>query len=390
MGAVTVLVLHPPLPAEAGPLAAALDAARRVLAARHLAAFRAAGADEVVLVEEHAAEPFGARLRRLAAALATPGLVVLGSGSLALAGPADCRALVAAAAADAPGVLANNRYSADAVAISRAELLRELPDLPADNALPRWLEEVAGLPVADLRARWWLAFDLDSPADAVLAGGDLPEGVAGSALAAGSPPAAGSPLAARLAEVRSILADRRAEVTVAGRTSARTLAALERRAACRVRALVEERGLRASSRLALAGDPDDVPNRPDASAPARRPRVERTPVSVLGLLLEREGPGALGAILARLGDAAVVDSRVLLAHRLGPDETGWPPAEDRFASDLLVPERVGDPWLRELTVAARAAPIPLLLGGHTLVGPGVRLLAGDVPRRTRRPPGGTR
>ena len=67
---------------------------------------------------------------------------------------------------------------------------------------------------------------------------------------------------------------------------------------------------------------------------------------------------------------------MLLAHRLGVDESAWPSAEDRFASDLLLPERVADPWLRALTASALAAPIPVLLGGHTLVGPGLRLLAG--------------
>ena len=84
----------------------------------------------------------------------------------------------------------------------------------------------------------------------------------------------------------------------------------------------------------------------------------------------------MGGILARLGDAAVIDTRVLLAHRLGRDESAWPCAEDRFASDLLLPDRIADPWLRALTAAALAAPIPILLGGHTLVGPGLHLLLG--------------
>jgi hypothetical protein len=349
VSAVTVLILHPPLPRDAGPLAGALDAARRELAERHLAGFRAAGAASVALVEEERAEPFGARLRRLAAATRTPGLVILGSGAMALARPADYRAFVGAAASESPGSLANNRYSADAVAVAGAAVLRDLPDLPADNALPRWLEEVAGYAVADLRRRWRLGVDLDSPADAMLAGGPVPA------------VAAASPFAARLGAVRSVLDDRRAELAVAGRTSATTLAALERRAACRVRALVEERGLRASSPLAQADDPG-------AAAP-------RAPVSLLGLLLDRDGPEALGRLLARLGDAAVVDTRVLLAHRRGLDEAAWPAPEDRFASDLLLADRVEDPWLRALTAAALAAPIPVLLGGHTLVGPGIRLLA---------------
>ena len=356
MGTVTVLVLHPPLPADAGPLAGALDAARRELTARHLAGFRAAGAASVVLVEEKWAEPFGARLRRLAAAAGTPGIVVLGSGAMALARPADYRAFVTAAASELPRALANNRYSADAVAIAGAGVLRDLPDLPADNALPRWLEEVARLRVDDLRRRPRLAIDLDSPADLVLAGGALPAA------------AAGSPLPARLAAVRSVLLDRRSELTVAGRTSSSTLGALERHAACRVRALVEERGLRAASRLAHERDPAL-----DASASTTRP-----PASALGLLLDRDGPGELGQLLARLGEAAVVDTRVLLAHRLGADEEAWPLPEDRFASDLLLPERVADPWLRSLTGAAVAAPIPILLGGHTLVGPGLRLLVERV------------
>jgi hypothetical protein len=348
VGAVTVLVLHPRLPADAGPLAGALDAARRELAARHLAGFRAAGATSVALVEEEWTEPFGARLRRLAAAAGTPGLVVLGSGALAMARPDDYRAFLAAAASGLPGALANNRYSADAVAVAGAAVLRDLPDLPADNALPRWLEEVAGYRVDDLRKRSRLGLDLDSPADVLLAGGKLPAAVE-------------SPFPARLTALRLVLGDRRAELTVAGRTSTGTLAALERRAGCRVRALVEERGLRAASRLAQAADVAGRPTRP--------------PASTLGLLLDRDGPEALGRLLARLGDAAVVDTRVLLAHRLGADEEGWPPSEDRFASDLLLPERIADPWLRALTAAAVAAVIPVLMGGHTLVGPGLRLLA---------------
>jgi hypothetical protein len=115
------------------------------------------------------------------------------------------------------------------------------------------------------------------------------------------------------------------------------------------------------------------------------PRDPRAPSSILGALLDRDGPGSLGAHLARFGDAAIVDSRVLLAHRLGADEAAWPIAEDRFASDLLLADRIADPWLRELTASAAEAPIPVLLGGHTLVGPGVRLVvrgaAGQRPGR---------
>jgi hypothetical protein len=143
---------------------------------------------------------------------------------------------------------------------------------------------------------------------------------------------------------------------VAGRTSAGTLRWLERNTASRTRALVEERGLRAIGLLGVA--------------------TNRPPRSSLGLVLDDRGPEALGPILAELGDAALLDTRVLLAHRLGADEAGWPPPEDRYASDLLLAEQVRDPWLRALTASARDSAIPALLGGHTLVGPGVRLVLG--------------
>jgi hypothetical protein len=103
------------------------------------------------------------------------------------------------------------------------------------------------------------------------------------------------------------------------------------------------------------------------------------------MVLDDRGPGALGTVLAELGEAAVIDTRVLLAHRLGADEGRWPTPEDRYASDLLLPDRIRDPWLRSLTAAARDATIPVLVGGHSLIGPGLRLL---LRRRASVNPGG--
>jgi hypothetical protein len=243
------------------------------------------------------------------------------------------------------------------VAIARVETLPAIPDLPGDNALPRWLEEVAGYQVDDLRRRWRLAIDIDGPLDLVLVGAGV-----------GSESTDLSLLGSRIDALRGVAADPRAELLVSGRTSSGTLAWLERHTAARTRAWIEERGLRAASRLAQG----------EVTA---APRPDRPPGSILGLLLDHDGPGSLGDHLARFADAAIVDSRVLLAHRVGAEEAGWPVAEDRFASDLLLAERIADPWLRELTASAAAAPIPVLLGGHTLVGPGVRLVVAGTPGR---------
>jgi CTP:molybdopterin cytidylyltransferase MocA len=355
MRPVSVSILHPAARDGAGPLEAWVADRRSRLARHHAAAFEAAGATSVAVVaDQRDKRSFGARLRPLVAAAGSGGLVILGSGSIPLATRADLRAFVASAGGDVPRAIANNRYSADVAAIARADRLPPIPDLPGDNALPRWLEEVAGFPVDDLRARAHLAFDIDTPLDLALLGltTESPFDLAG--------------LEATLAGVRTVAADRRAELLLAGRSSAATLRWLETHSAARVRAWVEERGLRAASPLA----------RDDARAGAQRP-----PRSLLGALLDRDGPASLRRHLARFADAAILDTRVLLAHRLGADEAAWPPAEDRFASDLLLPSCVADRWLRELTDAAAAAPIPVLLGGHSLVGPGVRFVVDGPPRK---------
>jgi hypothetical protein len=293
--------------------------------------------------------PFGARLRELASTIAAGhGLVVLGSGSIPRARRSDLTALLDVAGSGERRALTNSLYSADVVAVGDAANLAAVPDLPSDNALPRWLREEAGYRVDAMRRRARLALDLDSPLDLVLLG-VVPPGPASTLDDA--------TVRARLDGVRAVAADASRELLVAGRSSARALRWLERNTPSRTRALIEERGLRAVG-LPAGGDP----------------RTQRPARSVLGMLLDERGPAALDSILAELGDAAVVDTRVLLAHRLGGDDAGWPSPEDRYASDLLLPDAIRDPWLRELTTSARDSAIPVLLGGHTLVGPALRFV----------------
>jgi hypothetical protein len=351
MRQVTVLIFHPQSRPGAGPLERRLSTARARLARVHQLGFERAGATYVRLISGPPdQQPFGARLAGALRDVPAGGLIVLGSGAIPLASLADRRSFVACAGGGGPLAITNNRFSSDILAVADVALLDGLPaTFAADNALPRWLSEQAGVPVADLRGRHRLGVDLDSPLDLILLGAH------GAAIDPGPHPEDG-PVTSRLEGIRHVLADPAAELVVAGRTSAATLAWLEGFARCRVRALIEERGLRASS-----------------LAPAGRP--QRPPRSLLGSILDRDGPAALGARLAELGDAALVDSRVLLAHRLGADEAGWPAAEDRFASDLLSPASIADPWLAALTTSAASATIPVLLGGHSLVGPGIRLVA---------------
>ncbi len=358
MSPAAVRILHLEPNEDTGELGRLVVRARRVVADDLAGRFAALGATDVeVVAGPPDGRTFGHRLRALIAGAGDGGLVVLGSGSIPLATEDDLRALVATADLGQARALTNNGYSSDVLAIGRASCLAAVPDLVSDNPLPRWLSVHAGVPVAELADRDRLALDLDSPLDLELlrrhpasprAIVDLAESASGEL----------DHVAATLDTLAAMTADPTAELLVSGRLSATGLRRLELRTACRVRAVVEERGLRASAELAERAEP------------------ARPPASILGMALDRDGPGSIGEIVARLATGALVDSRVLLAHRLGRDEAAWPPAEDRFASDLLLANRVRDPWLRDLTAAAADAASPIALGAHTLVGPGLPLALG--------------
>ena len=102
---------------------------------------------------------------------------------------------------------------------------------------------------------------------------------------------------------------------------------------------------------------------------------DNVPHSLLADWMDRDGPADLVKELGKLGDAVILDSRVLMAARAGSsDSQEWPPPEERFASDFLDAGPVETPWLKELTEAAAGSSVPFMLGGHALVSDGLRIL----------------
>jgi CTP:molybdopterin cytidylyltransferase MocA len=355
MTAPAVLIFHRRAANGEPALVRWLADVRADLARRQANLFERAGAHSATWVTDwYEGRSFGEVLAQLAPTRG--GVITLGSGAVPRLNAGDARRLVEVAASGGRHALTNNRYSSDIVALGSAAALGDVPPLPSDNALPRWLEERAGFTVSELPARERLALDLDTPLDVCLA-----------TLAPGAPRWLARVVAGarveipRLSDLRALATDPHAELLVFGRAGSTTLAWLERNVRCRVRFLAEERGLRAASPLAIAGTPS---------------RTRRGPRATLSMLLAERGPSAFAETVANLADGALVDSRVLLAARLGADESGWPSPADRFNSDLHRAAEIADPWLRELTASAAAAIQPILLGGHSLVGPGVRLVLG--------------
>ena len=114
-------------------------------------------------------------------------------------------------------------------------------------------------------------------------------------------------------------------------------------------------------------------------------RQERGEVrSLLASYLDRVGFQGFFEALGDLADAVLIDNRVILASR-----GLWPSALDRFNSDLYRWDEVENPFLRDLTRAAARAPVPVVMGGHSVVAGGLMALA-EAVAGTRSPTQGLR
>ena len=327
-------------------LAAALDAAE---------AAREGGVERAIFVTDQpdlavdlpgvevdfSAEPFhfGRRLADLVRRHQLASVIYAGAGSVPLFAAGDFREVASRLARGI--IVSNNSFSSDLIAFPANErALAVVERVKRDNALARAFNE-AGLRVEELPRTVATQMDIDSPSDLrILAltgegGPRLRKHIAGLA-----------PDTALYERTLSLFTDRASQIVVAGRVGSHSWAYLERETACRVRLFAEARGMVADGR---------------ADAGSAR--------SLLGFFLESVGLERFFETLSELGDAAFIDTRVLLAHkRIAASR------EDRFLSDMGKAGAIGEPFLRDFTRSALAAPIPVLLGGHSLMSGGLMAL----------------
>src|SRR2546428_1588119 len=277
---------------------------------------------------------FGQELSRIVHEKKLDRVCTIGAGAGALLTTQDLSALREDLESSEALVLSNNSYSADLVAFTPASALDAI-DLPAtDNPLPRRLHQQGGLSLRQLDHSAATLLDVDTPTDAALLARHPKCPPELRSLAAWQ-----EILEERIDALMKLVTTPDKELLVAGRLGRPVWTVIETQTACRVRMLAEERGMQAAGR--------------DASGEAR---------SALGFLYEKIGPKDFFARMKELCDGMLFDTRVLFAH------LGWRPgAEERFASDLFMADRIKTKPLCEFTEAARQAPFPLLLGGHTLV-----------------------
>jgi len=239
-------------------------------------------------------------------------------------------------------VVTNNLHSCDWVGFVPAVEIAPLAAQEAnDNAVAWALAHGCGLPAESLPASAATRFDLDTPADLLIAhrhpgiGPRLRRFLDGLGWEA---PWLDGVLAAMARDGGSL--------AVVGRASSAAWAALEQATRCWVRVFAEERGMRASGR-----------------------QGQGEVHSLLADYLELVGVEGFFDELADLVDGVLLDNRVILAAR-----GLWPSTPDRFNSDLYRWDRVGEPFLRRFTRAAAEARVPVVLGGHSVVAGGLMAL----------------
>ncbi len=236
-------------------------------------------------------------------------------------------------------VIVNNRFASDWAGVGPAGILEDwIERLPQDNMLGWVLSAEAGLPYQDFPATAASRLDIDTPID-LLTLSIHPKTKAYLRRYLDNLPLNKKPLA----QLIEVLATPASHLFIAGRLGPAPWQTLNKATQCWVRVFSEERGMVSSGRQG-------------------RGEV----FSLFGDYLTAIGPEAFFETLSRQVQAALIDSRVLMAHH-----QLWPDEADRFASDLGLVEQIRDPWLREFTLAANAVSIPVLLGGHSL-------LAGDL------------
>ncbi len=330
--------------------ACALDTIERGLASRAFDRVLVASDDPAwanslaclpVQVDVDAARPFhfGKRLAGLIERYDIQRVLYAGGASMPLVDERMLSAIAAQLRQADQCLLTNNVHSSDwAGVVPAARLVNFADSLATDNALGWVLWQQGGLTPQAWPASARVMLDLDTPVDAQIAA---------------LHPACGPRLRAcvdslgwnnsRLLAGRTMLRTPAKQVILAGRVPQSTWGYLEGQTLCWLRVFSEERGMRASQRLA-------------------RGQVR----SLLAEYLACVGIAQFFDTLARLADAVFLDSRVILAAR-----GGWPQPADRFYSDLLQADLIADPFLREFTSGASEAAIPIVLGGHALVAGGL-------------------
>jgi hypothetical protein len=235
-------------------------------------------------------------------------------------------------------VMTNNVQSSDILVFSPAHAINDIHVFPVkDNPLGNLLRD-AGLKKVLMPHSTGIHFDIDTPTDMLILSLN---------------PKIGENVkqvfkelnynSEHLIRAKHYLALPYADVILSGRIGSPVITQVNTMIRCRLRVYSEERGMKY----------------------LKREENEKVK-SLVAKMMEVMGTEEFLNYLGQIAHVAFIDTRIIFAHHK------WHLVEnDRFYSDLLMPEMIEHEETRKLTEAVMAAPIPVVLGGHSLVAGGM-------------------
>jgi hypothetical protein len=289
---------------------------------------------------------FGSRLRQVIVKYGLENVIYMGGAAAPLISPDEFSQIALALKRSRNTVIMNNVQSADLVAFTPARAIDEIELPDNDNSLGNLLRGI-GMSRMLVPNSGRVNFDIDTPTDILILGLHPDCGAHVSrAIASLDWPRD------KLNEAIEILRDDSREIAVIGRVGPSVIQYINANMVHRMRVFSEERGMKALGR-------------------EERGEV----VSLLGFMIEELGPCKFFEYLSSVCDLAFIDTRVIFAH-LQKQVPDW----DRFQSDLGRFQLIENQWVKEFTRSAWESPIPVILGGHSLVAAGLWILAEMVAK----------
>lgn len=276
----------------------------------------------------------------------TDGYIYFGAGSGPLLSTKDIRMLtrlVSEAASNS--CITNNRYSADFFGVRPTDLLESLHPPPiSDNSVPTRLIEERGTSIIEIPRSAETQFNIDVPSDLATLSLTEKSGPKLKSFIAQETQLLNQAVKAQWNASQHFL-KKNSEVFIYGRTSSRIWSYLETETACKIRIISEERGLK--------GAPKGHQAR-----------------SFLGYLIQAYGPQEVFCkLLPQFCSAAFVDLIPIIEHMNISCSRN-----DRFSADLFQHDAIKNKELREIILAITQSPIPIAVGGHSLVSSSLEIL----------------
>ncbi|UMZ74949.1 hypothetical protein [Natranaerofaba carboxydovora] len=284
-------------------------------------------------------------------------VLILGGGSTPFLGKYEisniAKKLVSAKNKESSLLYSNNPQSGDIVGFTPASSINELEPPDSDNALVMGLRYDVGLNFELMPFSAGILFDIDTPTELFFLLDNPRTGDKIKNIIANLEPYEKEMInegMERFKKIKEVLAGYYEDVVLIGRISGVTVNNINENIKVRLRVFSEERGMKAMGRV----------GRKEVS-------------SLLGYFIKDVGIDRFFSYLESLGKAAIIDSRVIFHHFDAGERTS-----DRFYSDLFMPDKIKNDFVREFTKRAIEAKVPVILGGHSLISGGIYCLVEEL------------